>query len=114
MTEDQLRTEYWEDNRTNPLFPIWLVFRAIGHEDGQCDGVPYTRKSRREVPSILKTLETSPLVSQLAKELGIEESELRATLWYAAWELEHIKPRAAWQAWNQRVDQAPSDDRRES
>lgn len=114
MTEDQLRTEYWEDNRSNPLFPLWIVFKEIGHESSQFDGMPYTRKSRRDVPSVLKDLELSPLVPQLAEQLGVETSELRATLWYAAWELEHLKPRAAWEAWNQRVDQAQPLERRES
>ena len=64
--------------------------------------------------ALLKELETSPMVPQLAQSVGIQESELRALLWYAAWELEHLKPRDAWTTWNQRVDQSQSSERRES
>lgn len=112
VNEDQLRTEYWEDNRTHPLFPLWIVFREIGHAKELCEGKPYVRQTGRDVPSILKEMETSPLIPQLAASLGIEETGLRALLWYTAWELEHLKPREAWNRWNHRVDQERTTDRR--
>lgn len=106
MDEEHLRLEYWEDNRTNREFPLWLIFKFVGHADAEWDGVPYLRHAGRDLPSVLKALETHPTIDRLAADLEIAPDELRAALWYCIWLVEHRKPPAASEEWNQRVDEA--------
>jgi hypothetical protein len=106
MDEEQLRLEYWEDNRTNREFPLWVIFKFIGHASGQSDDVPYLRHADQDLPTVLKALETHPSIAALASDLGIAPDELRAALWYCTWVVEHGKPPASWAEWNERVDTA--------
>jgi uncharacterized protein (DUF433 family) len=106
MDEEQLRLEYWEDTRSHPEFPIWLIFRLIGHTSDACNGTPYLRPSRQDVADVLKRLEEHPAIAQLAVDVGIAPAELRASLWYCIWLVEHQAPPAVWRKWNQRVDEA--------
>ncbi|PSR21218.1 MAG: hypothetical protein C7B45_11795 [Sulfobacillus acidophilus] len=106
MDEEELRLEYWEDTRSHPEFPVWVIFRLIGHSPDQCDGVPYLRASHQDVATVLKHLEEHPVIDKLATDTGIAPAELRACLWYCIWLVEHRLPPQAWQQWNQRVDEA--------
>lgn len=106
MDEEKLRLEYWEDNRTNRDFPLWVIFKFIGHASGRSDDLPYLRHSGRDVPAVLKALEVHPAIDALAADLGIAPDELRATLWYSTWLAEHRPPPSNWDAWNDRVDEA--------
>ena len=106
MDEEQLRLEYWEDTRTNPDFPLWVIFKFIGHASGQWDSVPYLRHAGQDLPAVLKALETHPSIDALAMDLGIGPEELRAALWYCTWLVEHRAPPSNWREWNERVDEA--------
>jgi uncharacterized protein (DUF433 family) len=106
MDETALRTAYWEDNRSRRDFPLWVVFRRIGHEAGRADGHPYLRPSGTGVAEILKGLEALPTIPTLARELACTEEELRATLWYLTWLVERLPAPDSWAEWNRRVDQA--------
>lgn len=106
MEENELRTDYWVDNRSNRQFPLWVIFKQIGHDPDMCDGLPYVRQSRRDLPSLIKSLENHPLVPRLAEDLGIRVDELRAALWYVTWTLETRPAPESWHLWNQKVDDA--------
>ncbi len=106
MDEQQLRLDYWEDNRTRPEFPLWVIFKFIGHALDTAEGVPYLRHAQRELPAVLKDLEAHPAIDRLAEELRLSPQELRASLWYCVWLLEHQAPPDAWRDWNRRVDEA--------
>lgn len=106
MDEEQLRLEYWEDNRTNRDFPLWVIFKYIGHAAKEWDGVPYLRHAQRDVPSILKSLETHPSLAALAADLSVAPEELRAALWYCTWVVEHLYAKPEGEEWNARVDDA--------
>lgn len=106
MDETELRTDYWIDNRSNPEFPLWVIFRLVGQQSDLFDGHPYTRLSQKSIPDILKQLENSPLVPRLAESLGILEDETRATIWYLIWLSENHPISEFWNEWNRRIDQA--------
>lgn len=106
MDEEQLRLEYWEDTRTSPDFPLWVIFKFIGHTSGQWDNAPYLRHSSRDLPAVLKALEAHPAIDALATDLDIAPDELRAVLWYCTWLVEHRTPPSVWSEWNERVDDA--------
>lgn len=103
MDEEQLRTEYWEETRTHRDFPVWVVFREIGHAPRRS---PYLRRTEEPLPDILKRMEASELIPALASRLGLHTQELRAVLWYLTWVSERLEAPASWEAWNRRVDQA--------
>ena len=106
MDEEQLRIEYWEDNRTNRDFPLWVIFKFIGHASGHSDNLPYLRHSGQDLPTVVKALEGHPSIDALASDLKLAPEELRAVLWYCTWLLEHRPPPSAWEEWNNRVDEA--------
>lgn len=106
MNEDQLRLEYWEDTRSDPAYPLWVIFRLIGHETGVHDGQPYLRATQKDAADVLKSVETHPLLTSVAEDIGVPIDELRATLWYAIWRIEHTPPPEDTQQWNRRVDEA--------
>lgn len=106
MDENDVRTDYWIDNRSNRVFPLWLIFKQVGHEMGVMDNLPYLRQSRRGVSDVLKTLEQRPEFIRLATVLGIGEDELRALIWYVSWLVENQPMPDEWAQWNRRVDSA--------
>ncbi len=106
MAESELRLDYWIGTRTHPRFPLWVIFKEIGHSSEQADGHPYGRRSSRPVSELLNTLERSPDISAAAKSMAVPEQELRAALWYAAWVLDGLTPPAEWKEWNDKVDEA--------
>lgn len=106
MDEEQLRLEYWEDTRSHPAYPLWVIFRHVGHESGVHDDLPYLRHTQRDLPEILKALEAHPMLETVAQDIQLHIEELRATLWYAIWKIEHLNPPSASQEWNHRVDVA--------
>lgn len=106
MDEEQLRLEYWEDTRSDPAYPLWVIFRLIGHQTGHHENLPYLRQGQKDLPEILKMLETHPLLETIAQDIHVSSDELRATLWYAIWKIEHLTPPLDSQSWNHRVDQA--------
>lgn len=106
MDEEKLRLAYWEDNRTNRDFPLWVIFKWIGHVSGRSDDLPYLRHSEQDLPTVLKALEVHPAIDALAFDLGIAPEELRATLWYCTWLVEHRPPPSGWESWNSLVDDA--------
>ncbi|WP_053959130.1 hypothetical protein [Sulfobacillus thermosulfidooxidans] len=109
MDEASLRLDYWVDTRSDPKFPLWVIFKEIGHSQTKCDHLPYARRSLRSIPELLKQLEHLAPLKAIAKDLNVPEQEVRAALWYAAWILEHVPPEKSWQEWNNRVDQAWQD-----
>jgi hypothetical protein len=106
VDEEQLRQEYWEETRSDPAFPLWVIFRQVGHEAGVLDNQPYLRESHREVPEVLKAVEQHPLFEAIAHDLSLAPDAARAALWYAVWQIEHLPPPDRWQSWNRRVDAA--------
>ncbi len=106
MNEEQLRLEYWEDTRSDPTYPLWVIFRLIGHESGHHDDQPYLRTSGKPAAEVLKAVETHPFMQSLADDIGVPIDELQATLWYAIWRIEHTPPPKDDQQWNRRVDEA--------
>lgn len=106
MDEATLRTEYWVDNRSRRDFPLWVIFRQIGQQAGLHEGHPYLRRSGMPLADLVKRLEAHPAVPQIASDLGCEEQELRATLWYLTWLLESLPTPEAWDQWNRRLDEA--------
>lgn len=106
MDEEQLRLEYWEDTRSDPAYPLWVIFRLIGHQSDSFDSLPYLRHSQRALPEILKALETHPQIETIAQDIHVSADELHACLWYAIWKIEHLTPPLDSQAWDHRVDQA--------
>ncbi|NMP21916.1 hypothetical protein [Sulfobacillus harzensis] len=106
MDEEQLRLEYWEDTRSDPAYPLWVIFRLIGHQRGLHDDQPYLRHAQTSVADVLKAIETHPSLPTIAKDLAISVDELRASLWYAVWKVEHTPPPPDQDRWNPRVDEA--------
>lgn len=106
MNEEQLRLEYWEDTRSDPAYPLWVIFRLIGHEAGIHDDQPYLRATQTNAADVLKSVETHALMKSVAEDIGVSLDELRATLWYAIWKIEHTPPPEDDQQWNRRVDTA--------
>ncbi|MCL4493769.1 MAG: hypothetical protein M1294_03040 [Firmicutes bacterium] len=106
MDEESLRLDYWIDTRSDPQFPLWVIFKEIGHSPTECDQQPYARRSRQSVAELLKRVEELAPLASIAQEIKVSEKEVRAALWYAVWAVEHKKPPATWQSWNDRVDQA--------
>lgn len=106
MDENDLRTDYWVDNRSNKQYPLWLVFKQIGHELGVMDDEPYVRQSRRHVSQLLKTMEQTSEFIRMAGILGITEDELRAMIWYLIWLVERQEIPIEWSEWNRRIDAA--------
>lgn len=106
MNESELRTEYWVDTRSHPEFPLWVIFKRIGHQQGVVNGVPYLRESKKEIPDVLKALERHQELPLWAKDLGMSEAELRSVLWYVTWLSESKAPPPEWEDWNRRVDEA--------
>lgn len=106
MDEEQLRLEYWEDNRSNPEFPLWVIFRCIGHQADHFDNLPYLRHSQQDLASLFKQMESSPHFESLSKDLKVPVEEMRAALWYVIWRIEHFSAPSAWAEWNRRVDEA--------
>ncbi len=107
--EDELRTAYWEDCRSDPRFPLWVIFRRVGQASAVQDGLPYVRPGGPDLPSVLKRLEQWPRLSELAQDLGLSPDDCRAVLWYLIWRLEHggADPEwEDWQRWNARIDEA--------
>ena len=106
MTEDELRTDYWVDNRSDRTFPLWVIFRQIGREAGKADGLPYTRQTGVDLPTMLKRLEQVEQIPALAALVGVRTEELRAALWYLTWAVESSPVPEAWAEWNRRLDTA--------
>ncbi len=106
LDEASLRLEYWVETRSHPQFPLWVIFKEIGHSPTQCDQLPYGRRSRRTVPELFKELEQQASLATIAKDIGVPEQEMRAAIWYAIWVMEHQEPQDIWQAWNDRIDAA--------
>jgi hypothetical protein len=106
MDEESLRLDYWIDTRSNPQFPLWVIFREIGHSPVECDQEPYARRSRRPVAELLKKIEELIPFDSIAEKVHVSERELRATLWYAIWVVGQQKPQGAWETWNTQIDQA--------
>lgn len=106
MDENELRLDYWIDTRSHPQFPLWVVFREIGHDAGLHDGLPYLRRSREDVASVLKRLEALPEFAGMASALGIHPQELRAAIWYLIWRVENTEAPPEWSEWNGRLDTA--------
>ncbi|AUW93608.1 MAG: hypothetical protein OWR62_01550 [Sulfobacillus thermotolerans] len=104
MDENELRLDYWVATRTNPKFPLWVIFKEIGHRDGQ--GEAYGRRSLRPVREMLRDLEDSEWIPKAAEGLAVPEQELRAALWYAIWLLDQKEPPSEWKEWNDKVDEA--------
>ncbi len=105
MDEESLRLEYWIDTRSDPRFPVWVIFKEIGHSQTECEQQPYSRRTRQPVTELLKKIEEWAPLASLAQTIQVSEKELRAALWYAIWTVEQKQPEGAWQTWNDRVDQ---------
>jgi hypothetical protein len=106
VSEDDLRTDYWVDTRSDPRFPLWVIFKQIGREPGRADGLPYTRQSGLDLATLLKRLEAFDSLPAVAQTVGVRTEELRAALWYLIWAVETSRPPDDWTAWNQRLDEA--------
>jgi hypothetical protein len=106
MDENELRLDYWVDTRSHPEFPLWVIFKEIGHERDKAEGHPYGRRSNMGVGEMLKQLELAEGLGNIAHTMGIPEQELRAGLWYASWMVEKQSPPADWEGWNSKVDEA--------
>ncbi len=104
--EDELRTAYWEDGRSDPRFPLWVIFRRVGQAPSAQGGLPYVRPDGPDLPSVLKRLEQWPRLPELAQDLGLSTDDCRAVLWYATWKVEHSAVEPALVDWNARVDAA--------
>jgi len=106
MTEDELRSEYWVDNRHHPDFPLWVIFKQVGADPSRHGGLAYVRQSDCDVATVLKRLELLDDLPAWAQKIGVTTDELRACLWYVIWKVETATPPATWQEWNRRVDEA--------
>ncbi|MCY0899117.1 MAG: hypothetical protein OWU33_09320 [Firmicutes bacterium] len=106
MNEEHLRLEYWEDTRSDPQFPLWVIFKFIGQAHGIADNLPYLRPSQRDLASVLKALEAHPALDAIAADVDIAPEELHATLWYLTWLVEHHPVPPRWHEWNSRLDTA--------
>ncbi len=106
MDENELRLEYWVDTRSHPGFPLWVIFKEIGHARESAGGHPYGRRSHLDVSEILKQLELHEHMADIAKTMEIPEQELRAALWYASWVIESQSPPPDGEEWNSRIDEA--------
>ncbi len=104
--EEKLRLAYWEDRRSDPRFPLWVIFRRIGQSPAAHSGLPYVRPGGPDLPDLLKRLEQWPDLPQLASYLNIPPDDLRAVLWFLTWKAEHTPADAEWADWNARVDEA--------
>ncbi len=104
--EDELRTAYWEDCRSDPRFPLWVIFRRVGQAPSVQEGLPYVRPDGPDLPSVLKRLEQWPRLPEMAQELGLSPEDCRAILWYLIWRVERGAADPEWEQWNARIDQA--------
>lgn len=106
MTEDDLRSDYWVDNRSDRAFPLWLVFRQLGQEAGVQDGLPYIRPDGPDVVAVLKQLEAVVDLPEVLEKLGLTAQAAHALMWYLVWLVERSSPNPDWTEWNRRVDAA--------
>lgn len=108
MDEETIRTDYWVDNRSDRRFPLWVIFRLVGHDRDTLDGLPYTRLTKTDVVTVFKKLEQHILLADLARSLDIHPQELTAALWYVIWLVAQTPASEDphWVQWNKRVDQA--------